>query len=76
MYTLINRDCTLCTGFFPTSEVAEYWARTFLPELGLEPVELLTDLHSKEVVEGGDGWTWREGRTIEDVCGQTSLPTC
>ena len=74
MYTLINRDRTLCTGVFPTRESAEYWAGMFLPELGLRALELLTDVNTADVVKEHEGWTWGPESDVK-VC-HTSLPTC
>jgi hypothetical protein len=76
MYTLINRSHTLCTGLFLTLDLAESWAQTFLPEMELKGIELLTDANTEDVVRAGNGWTWESGRTIEGMCGLTSLPTC
>ena len=74
MYTLINRDRTLCTGVFPTRESAEYWAGMFLPELGLRALELLTDVNTADVVKEHEGWTWGPNSVSHGVPFQ--LPTC
>jgi hypothetical protein len=76
VYTLINRTGNLCTGLFPTLDMADYWANTFLPELGLKSIELLTDKATEEVVKEDGGWTWGPD-SIDNLCsGPTNLPTC
>lgn len=43
-----------CTGLFRTKTEAQEWADKMIPELGLEPIELLlNDDHQKAILRSG-----------------------
>ena len=75
MYTLMNQSKTLCTGIFPSAAEAQDWADSFLPELKLQSIELLTDENTLDTVKSGEGWTWTKNRP-EQRCSMLNLPVC
>jgi hypothetical protein len=67
VFTLMNRERTLCTGVFPTASLASEWSAAFLPELEMKPVELLTAGVVGDILTETDGWTWSADDDIAEI---------